>query len=86
MAKLAKLLYEDKNLLYKYKGVVDVPVIGMVDDVMNMATCTEQTVISNTTLNVFMEQNKLKVAAPKCSKIHIGRKKDDCHEVKVHEK
>ena len=32
-----------------------------------------------------MEQNKLKLAVAKCSRIHIGKKKDECHEVKVHE-
>ena len=28
MDKLAKLFYQDKSLTYKYKGVVDVPVLG----------------------------------------------------------
>ena len=85
MDKLAKIFYQDKNLLHKYKGVVDVPVLGMVDDVLNVATCSEQAIISNSTVNMFMEQNKLKLAAAKCSRIHIGKKQDECHELKVHE-
>ena len=85
MDKLAKIFYQDEALLYKYKGVVDVPVMGMVDDVLNVATCSEQTVISNSTINSFMEQNKLKLASTKCSRIHVGKKKDECHTVKVHE-
>ena len=85
MDKLAKLFYQDETLIYKYKGVVDVPVLGMVDDVLNVATCSEQAVMSNSTVNVFMEQNKLKLAAAKCSRIHIGKKRDECHNLKVHE-
>ena len=83
--KLAKIFYQDKNLLYKYKGVVEVPILGMVDDVLNVAKCSEQTVMSNSTVNVFMEQNKLKLAASKCSRIHIGKSRDECHVVKVHD-
>ena len=57
----------------------------MVDNVLNVATCSEQAVMSNSTVNVFMEQNKLKLAAGKCSRIHIGKKRDECHDLKVHE-
>ena len=38
MDKLAKIFYQKKFFLYKYKGVVEVPVLGMVDDVLNMVT------------------------------------------------
>ena len=41
--------------------------------------------MSNSTVNVFMEQNKLKLAASKCSRIHIGKSRDECHVVKVHD-
>ena len=75
MDKLAQIFYKDSKLLYKYKGDVDVPVLGMVDDVLNVATCSEQAVISNSTINSFIEHNKLKLAAGKCSRVHIGKKK-----------
>ena len=35
--KLAKIFYSDSKLLYKYKGKVEVPLLGMVDDVSNVA-------------------------------------------------
>ena len=85
MDKLAKIFYQDKKLLYKYKGVVEVPVLGMVDYVLNVATCSEQAVMANSTVNVFMEQNKLKLASSKCGRIHIGKKKGECHGLKVHD-
>ena len=34
MDKLTKILYNNENLLYKYKGEVEHPVLGMVDDVL----------------------------------------------------
>ena len=36
MDKLAKLVYNSKFLLYKYKGVADVPPLEMVDDVLTI--------------------------------------------------
>ena len=85
MDKLAKIFYSDSKLLYKYKGEVDVPILGMVDDVLNVATCSEQAVLSNSTINSFIEHNKLKLAPSKCSRVHIGKKKDKCHDLNVHE-
>ena len=73
MDKLAKLFYSDENLLYKYKNIVNVPVLGMVDDVLNVAKCSSSAVASNATVNSFMELNKLKLAAKKCGQIHVGK-------------
>ena len=55
---------------------------GMVDDVLNVAKCSEQAVLSNST-NTFMEQNKLKLAAGKCSRVHVGKKVDKCYDLIV---
>ena len=40
MDKLAKSVYEDKNLVYKYKGVAEVPPLEMVDDVLTVSKCS----------------------------------------------
>ena len=85
MDKLARIFYNDSQLFYKYKGTVDVPVLGMVDDVLNVASCSEQVVLSNCTINSFIEHNKLKLAAKKCSRVHVGKKIDSCYDIKVHE-
>ena len=34
MDKLAQMFYKDEDLVYKYKNIVKVPVLGMVDDVL----------------------------------------------------
>ena len=54
-------LYSDSKLLYRYKGEVEVPILGMVDDVLNVATCSEQAVLSNATINLFIAHNKFKL-------------------------
>ena len=85
MDKLAKIFYNDKALLYKYNNTVNVPILGMVDDVLCVARCLSEAVKCNATINSFMELNKLKLAEKKCSKIHIGKKCDKCPEYRVHE-
>ena len=39
MDKLARSVYKDKSLVYKYKGVTDVPPLEMVDDVLTISKC-----------------------------------------------
>ena len=85
MDKLAKIFYQEPDLVYKYKNTVDVPILGMVDDVLCVTKCSSKTIISNATINAFMELNKLTLSAEKCSKIHIGKKCNQCPELKVHE-
>ena len=58
MEKLGKLCYENKELLYKYKNVVDVPPLGMVDDILSIQKCTDAKKI-NVTINTFIEMKKL---------------------------
>ena len=83
--KLAKMFYAKPDLLYKYKDTVDIPPLGMVDDVFCVNKCSNITVASNATVNAFMENNKLKLSATKCARIHIGKKCTNCPELKIHE-
>ena len=83
MDKLAQIFYKDEDLVFKYKNTVEVPVLGMVDDVLCVTKCSSKTVISNATINTFMELNKLTLSADKCRKIHIGKKCDQCPKLKT---
>ena len=69
VVKLEKIFYSEKKLLYVYNNRVEVPILGMVDDVINMTKCYNQTLINN----VFMKANKLELAKKKCSGIHVGK-------------
>ena len=89
MDKLGKLMYSKDKLLYKYKGKVDTPSLGMVDNIMSIHECSEKTVETNATINTFIEYKKLKLSENKCTRIHINSKKGseiECPELKVHDK
>ena len=54
---LAKIAYEDRHLLYKYKGVVEVPHLEMVNDVITIPKCSITVVTQNVAVNAFMERH-----------------------------
>ena len=88
MDKLAQLAYKNEELLYKYKGVVDIPTLGMVDDLLSIQKCSTDTLRVSAVINSFIESKKLKLSESKCHKIHIKNKKDkntQCSDLKVHE-
>ena len=84
MDKFAKMVYQDSALIYKYKGVTDVPPLEMVDDILTISKCSITSVAMNATLNAFMENKKLKLSQEKCSALHVGKSQGSCHELKVH--
>ena len=87
MDKLGKHVYKKHELLYRYKGVVDVPTLGMVDDILAIQKCSNDTVKINAVINAFVESKKLKLSKSKCHKIHISKKikcDQKCAKLKVH--
>ena len=84
MDKLGKLIYNEPGLLYYYKGVVACPPLQMVDDVLGIQKCSPKSLHLNTTVNTFMELEKLNLSKSKCHKIHIGKENKLCPELKVH--
>ena len=73
MDKLGKKVYENKDLLYYYKGVVACPPLQMVDDVLAVQNCSQKSKQLNTVINTFMECEKLTLSKTKCHKIHIQK-------------
>ena len=84
MEKLGKLCYKNKELLYKYKNVVEVPPLCMVDDILSIQKCTDAKKM-NATINTFIEMKKLKLSHKKCNRIHLGRSEEPCQELRIHE-
>jgi hypothetical protein len=78
---LGKASYENP---YMYTGQVKIPMLGMVDDVLTVTTCSNQSIVTNATVNTFMETSKLELAPTKCSQIHIGKKCETCPKLFVH--
>ena len=84
--KLGKLVYSDPTLLYYYKKEVAIPPLEIVDDVLAINKCGPQSSRINQVINTFMESEKLTLSENKCHNIHIGKHKDKCKELKVHNK
>ena len=87
MDKLGKIMDENPDLLYKYKGSVSVPCLQMVDDVMVLSNCSSsQSVQGNSVVNSFMNAKKLSLSKTKCHNVHIGNvKANACSSLKVHD-
>ena len=88
MDKLGQHVYSNEELLYKYKGEIEIPSLGMVDDIMTIQKCSEDSVRINAVVNAFVETKKLTLSSKKCHKIHIQKKSNqqqrDCLKLKVH--
>ena len=88
MDKLGQLVYQNDELIYKYKGAVETPSLGMVDDILTIQKCSSDTLKINAVVNSFIEGKKLKLSASKCHRIHVknNKQKNDpkCPELKVH--
>ena len=67
-----------------YKGVVGCPPLQMVDDVLSVQKCSERSQHMNTTINTFMDLEKLTLSKKKCHKIHVGKHHKECGELLVH--
>ena len=88
MDKLGKLVYNNADLLYKYKGEVDIPSLGMVDDILSIQRCSSDSVKMNAVVNAFIESKKLTLSKAKCHRIHIEKKQTqtkECLRLKVHD-
>ena len=84
MEKLGKMAYNRPDLLYYYKGVVGTPPLQMVDDIMALQKCSIKSLKLNTTINTFIELEKLTLSGTKSKNIHIGKSSIQCHNLKVH--
>ena len=78
-------------MLFKYKGEVGVPLIEMVDDIVDLQRCGGDAIKSNAALIFCIEHKKLTISATNCLKVHCGDK-SQCltnlkkHDTSIHEK
>jgi hypothetical protein len=58
----------------------------MIDDVLGMAVCGDQSIELNAIINAKMETKKLRLSEDKCFKIHICKGSTECPQsLKVHQ-
>ena len=61
MDRLGQLFYENEELLHKYKNQVNIPSLGLFDDVLSIQRCSVDAVRANSVINSFIESKKLTV-------------------------
>ena len=76
---------KENKYLYKYKGEVDIPPLGMVDDLICVSECRHKTYMIHAFLKFKTESKKLQFESEKCKKLHVGKLKEDfkCQELFV---
>lgn len=73
MDKLGEIAYRTGKTLHTYKNEVQIPPLGMIDDVLAIAECGTQSVKTNTIINSFIDSKKLQLSSKKCHQIHIEK-------------
>ena len=76
--------YTDMEGLFLYKNMVQVPPLGMIDDIASFAECNVDSLKTNAIINSKIESKKLEFGQSKCFTIHIGKYPGKCQNLKVH--
>ena len=77
---------ESGKILYKYKTIVKISPLGMIDDLLTITHCSSDSVKMSSAVQSKINNKRLKFGEEKCIKIHIGNEKFTCPQLQVHEK
>ena len=84
---LGKECIEDDEGVYEYKGVVKIPPLGFIDDVLSISKCGTDSLKVNALIQSKFNLKKLELGNDKCYKIHVGKPSIKCPELMInHEK
>ena len=83
--RIGKDSIENKEHLYLYKGEVEIPLLGMIDDGLLVTECGIKSIEANSYLNARIEMNKLVMNENKSHKIHSGTASKYCPTLLVHD-
>ena len=78
---IGKDCLESSKYTYQYKGMVDIPPLIMLDDLITISECGHKTAMVNAYVKVQTLSKKLQFGNKKCKKMHIGKTREDykCH-------
>ena len=76
---------KERKYTYSYKGEVDIPPLGMIDDLVCVSECGHRTAMLNGFINHKTSIKKLQFGVNKCKKLHVGlaRREYKCQNLKV---
>ena len=72
MDSISRECLQDNVDLFKYRGAVSIPPLGMIDDLGVVAQCGPQSVILNAIINAKINMKRLEFDQTKCVKLHIS--------------
>jgi hypothetical protein len=64
---------DENKYTYMYKGEVESPPLGMVDDLLCISECGYKTAMLNSFMKFKTNSKKLQFGVDKCKKIHVGK-------------
>jgi hypothetical protein len=64
--------------IFKYRSTVDIQALAMIDDVMSMSSCGDNSIEINAMINAKMQTKKLRLSEDKFYKIHISKNGSFC--------
>ena len=88
--KIGKRCFQKGEHLFKYKGKVEIMPLAMIDDLLAINSCGQDSLSLNIKINANIEAKKLRFHVPdlkgksKCHFIHIGKSNIPCQDLKVH--
>ena len=65
--------------LFKYKSVLSIPPLALIDDCLGFSTCSTDAVLMNSILNNKIASKKLRLSSEKCRHLHISKKQSKCY-------
>ena len=74
---IGKECLEESKYVYSYKGEVDIPPLGMVDDLICITECGHKSAMMNTYINFKTNSKKLQFGVKKCKKLHVGKVQEE---------
>ena len=84
---LGKECIENSDGLFKYKQCINITPLIMIDDVLAISNCGNDSVKMNAIIHSKIDAKQLMFGTKKCFKLHIGQKnKSTCPTLKVHDK
>ena len=74
---------EQDKYLFRYRDIIPVPPLSMVDDLLCISKCGIDSVLLNAFINLKTNTKKLQFGEDKCFKMHVGSDKTICPELKI---
>ena len=68
---------------YKFRNSVNIPKMGFLDDMADITVCGLKTKLMTQYTNEEVAKRKLQFSSDKCRKFHVGKKYNNCEQIKI---